>query len=823
LRRLCSLKPRISDMSMDATIAATMPVLSRGAASSPLSQLVGPAGWRRLELAHPGATPLLLAQAVQASSSSSAPAPLLLPPPPGSATTRASAATTTTAVAAVATAAAAAGAAAGALAGARRRRARWRVGAERHSRPVVTVSLRAAGPPTQRSGGKSSVVLTDRAGPEGGYSATEIQQNALQRPLALAGRVAQVAWGIGRFALAIRMDEWFDRIGPDVVKQRSKDLKDLLLALGPVYIKIGQALANRPDILRDDYMQELEALQDKVPPFPTSEAMNILREELGCDPMEVFAQLTPEPVAAASLGQVYRGRLRKRGAGGSTLQEVAVKVQRPGLRDVLTLDMYIFRQLAQLANEWSQQNLGCNITLIVDEFGAKLWEESNYEVEAMNISNFAQNFADDPTVKIPQVCFEHSSRRVITMEWISGVKSTDLAGMRRAGIDVDTFTRNGVQAALRQLLEFGLFHGDPHAGNVFAMADGRIAYVDFGNVATLSQRQRDVMVSAIAHVGNSEYEKLVEDFVRLGFLRPGVNPKAIAPAMADIWKDSLGTSIKDFNFRFITSRFSKLMYQFPFRVPERFSLVFRALLMQEGICLCLNPGFSIIEVALPYASKRLLSDPDPFMRRELMSIVFKEDDRGDSVLQLEKVKNLVEMARQDGTSFELGGVIVDFVRSLRRDLLASVRGAAAAANSLTGTSLPFPLLLPLLPLPPLPPLPAAAEPMLQRLRQLGESQRELARLSQRLLRGVTSSLTAGDGSLRLDEAQQVVKLLAPDLSPRLAREVAGALARDTLRDVLQELGVEATEELLDDPRRVGKALLGRRLKLSKFLALPAPA
>ncbi|CAJ1342475.1 unnamed protein product, partial [Effrenium voratum] len=161
--------------------------------------------------------------------------------------------------------------------------------------------------------------------------------------------------------------------------------------------------------------------------------------------------------------------------------------------------------------------------------------EANYVNEAENAQKFAANFREDPSVKIPEVFMRYVSRKVITMQWIDGLKSTDLAGMRRQGIDVDEFIRNGVQAALRQLLEFGLFHGDPHAGNIFAMRDGRIAYVDFGNVANISASQRDVLIGAITHVSNSDYQEIANDFIRLGFLRPGTDVSEIVPAMETIW------------------------------------------------------------------------------------------------------------------------------------------------------------------------------------------------------------------------------------------------------------------------------------------------
>ncbi|CAJ1415172.1 unnamed protein product [Effrenium voratum] len=583
------------------------------------------------------------------------------------------------------------------------------------------------------------------------YDAAQVEALALQNPAAIFWRGVQVVSRLGRYYLSLKLDDALGR-DKEAVTQRSRELRELLLELGPVYVKLGQALANRPDIVRDDYMAELEMLQDKVPPFPSPEAMSIIRSELGQDPKDIFSELSAEPVAAASLGQVYRGRLRSNG------EEVAVKVQRPGLKDGLVLDMYIFRR-----------NLGCNVTLVVDEFGTKLWEEANYVNEAENAQKFAANFREDPSVKIPEVFMRYVRRKVITMQWIDGLKSTDLAGMRRQGIDVDEFIRNGVQAALRQLLEFGLFHGDPHAGNIFAMRDGRIAYVDFGNVANISASQRDVLIGAITHVSNSDYQEIANDFIRLGFLRPGTDVSEIVPAMETIWADSMGKSIKDFNFRTVTARFSKLVYQFPIRIPERFSLVIRSLLMQEGICMCLNPEFSIIEVALPYASKRLLSNPNSRLRRELLSIVFRaegEDQR--PVLQWDRLTNLVMLAKQarDGTSIQINQVIVDFFRGLRRDVINGVDTGLAPAK---------------------------------------------------VLRGGLEALTAGN-RLRLRDVLQLVELLSPDLTPALAREVADALIRDTVEDVLKERGVEL--ELEDfDPKNLGK-VLGSPKELLKLLPVP---
>jgi len=557
-----------------------------------------------------------------------------------------------------------------------------------------------------------------------GYNPEKIRALALENPVLLASRTVQVAWNVGRLYLGYRLDEWLARAPTGTVKKRSREIREVLVELGPCYIKLGQALANRPDILRSDYMEELERLQDNVPPFPDSEALGILQEELGQGIDSVFSELSKRPAAAASLGQVYRGKLRKNG------QEVAVKIQRPGLDLALSIDMYMFREFANLLDDWAEKNLGCRATLVVDEFGTKLFEESDYIVEAKNAISFAENFAEDPTVKIPQVFLEYTSHRVITMEWIDGVKCTNVNGLNREKIDIEAFIRTGVQASLRQLLEFGLFHGDPHAGNIFAMPDGRIAFVDFGNVARITDKQRNVMIGAITHVSNSDYDALANDFIRLGFLRPGSDVSDLVPAMAKVWSTSLGTSIQDFNFRTVTAGFSRLMYQFPMRVPERFSLVIRVLLTLEGICLCLNPDFSVIEVALPYASKRLLSDGGPSMRRELMKIVLKEED-GKMMVQWNRLIDLVSMAKdaEDSRRIPLGVVFVSFFRGFRRDLVAD------------------------------------------------ESSLDLPQVLQSEVQAVAN----GDKP-PIQELQTLLDLLGPELKPELIQQLGEALLQDSLED-----------------------------------------
>ncbi|GAY44499.1 hypothetical protein CUMW_082500 [Citrus unshiu] len=460
--------------------------------------------------------------------------------------------------------------------------------------------------------------------------------------ISLMSRGVEIVWSLGLYWSNLTYDCLVGR-DKEVVPDRARQLRNLLCNLGPSFIKAGQVLANRPDIVREDYMNELCILQDDVPSFPNQVAFNIIEEELGRPLEAVFSKISSQTIAAASLGQVYRATLRETG------EDVAIKVQRPGIEPIIYRDLFLFRTLASFLNGISIQKLGCNAELIVDEFGEKLLEELDYTLEARNMEDFLENFKDDPTVKIPRVYKRLSGSRVLVMEWIDGIRCTDPQAIKGAGIDVGGFLTVGVSAALRQLLEFGLFHGDPHPGNIFAMRDGRIAYVDFGNVAELSQQNKQILIDAVVHAVNEDYAEMANDFTRLGFLAKGTDVSPIIPALEAIWQNSSGKGLADFNFRSVTGQFNKLVYNYRIRIPERFSLVIRSLLTQEGICFTLKPDFKFLEVnallvmvAYPYVAKRLLTDPNPALRERLIQVLFK-----DNVFQWKRLENLITLAKEN--------------------------------------------------------------------------------------------------------------------------------------------------------------------------------
>lgn len=481
------------------------------------------------------------------------------------------------------------------------------------------------------------------------YDAGVISQYYRYRPWKAIWRMLQIVFSFLGFFLGLQWDSWRHRQEENKYK-RAAQLRQTLTRLGPTFIKVGQALSTRPDLIRKDFLDELVKLQDQLPPFPTEIACAIIEQELDRSVEEIYKQISPQPVAAASLGQVYRARLYSG-------EEVAVKVQRPNLLPVLTLDLYLMRWAASWMAPWLPLNLGHDLTLIVDEFGIKLFEEIDYLNEARNAEKFATNFRDDPTVKVPAIYWRYTSQRVLTLEWIHGFKLTDVERIREAGLDNDDLIEIGVTSGLRQLLEFGFFHADPHPGNLFAMAphcdvDGirergtqlnaQMAYIDFGMMDQLEESAKETLVDAVVHLINKDYTELASDFVKLGFLTPDVDIRPIIPALEEVLGDVMGKNVRDFNFKTITDRFSELMYEYPFRLPAKFALIIRSLVTQEGLALTLNPDFRIVDVAYPYVAKRLLTGESPELRRRLLEVLFK-----DGRFQWERLENLITIARTD--------------------------------------------------------------------------------------------------------------------------------------------------------------------------------
>jgi predicted unusual protein kinase regulating ubiquinone biosynthesis (AarF/ABC1/UbiB family) len=471
------------------------------------------------------------------------------------------------------------------------------------------------------------------------YNPKAIASYYNKRPWLVIWRAIGVVWLFGGFVVGMLLDR---AVGNAEINkyQRAEQLREILTRLGPTYVKVGQSLSTRPDLIRQDFLDELIKLQDQLPAFDNELAMQIIESQLKKSVEELYKEISPRPVAAASLGQVYKAKLYSG-------EDVAVKVQRPNLLPTITRDLYLLRWAATWIKPFLPLNLGDNLTIVVDEFGTKLFEEIDYENEGRNAEKFAANFQDDPTVKVPSIYWRYSSRNVLTLEWIDGIKLTDLEGIKRAGLDRDLLIKAGVTSGMRQLLEFGFFHADPHPGNLFAMADGRMAFIDFGMMDQLTQHTKETIAGSVVHLINKDYLSLTDDFVKLGFLTPDIDISPIIPALEKVLGNAMGESVGNFNFKTVTDEFSGLMFEYPFRIPAQFSLIIRSLVTQEGVAMSLNPEFKIVEIGYPYVAQRLLNSETPEMRRRLLEVVIK-----DGKLQWKRLENMIGIARSDN-NFDL--------------------------------------------------------------------------------------------------------------------------------------------------------------------------
>ncbi len=426
-----------------------------------------------------------------------------------------------------------------------------------------------------------------------------------------------------------------------VQKNLSKYLFDVITDLGPCFIKLGQALSTRPDLVRQDWLTELTNLQDNLPPFEHKIALKIIEDELGLPANELFDDFPDEPIASASLGIVYKAKTKNNNL-------CAVKVQRPNLYFLIRRDIVILKILAISFGSFLPLNIGVGIGEIIDEFGKALFNEIDYEQEGKNALKFADFFKSNPNVFIPKLEKDFSSKRVITTSWIEGVKLRDREILKKNNLIPSSYIRTCVISGLQQLFEYGYFHADPHPGNMFALKGGssdygHLAYVDFGMMDTITNSDRLTLIKAIVHLINQEYLLMAKDFQKLGFLTKEQDLEQLVEPLKEVLGGSFGAEVGNFNLKNVTDKFSKLMYSYPFRVPSRFALIIRAVVSQEGLALRLDPEFKILNIAYPYIAKKLLTDNSDEIVNILLEVVFDKEGR----IQIDKLESLLNTLFKD--------------------------------------------------------------------------------------------------------------------------------------------------------------------------------
>lgn len=446
------------------------------------------------------------------------------------------------------------------------------------------------------------------------------------------------------FDKAVRLIRWFVFRGADGtarkqarLEKQASWLRQSLITLGPTFIKIGQSLGTRADLLPLPYIKELATLQDQVPPFPTSDAFRRIESELGKPLGELYAEIDAEPIAAASLGQVYRARLH-------TGEEVAVKVQRPNLKEIISGDTAVLYRLVKLISRvFPRANENADWEGMLKEFYATVFEEMDYAKEARNADRFRQSFRTWKVIKVPRIFWSHTGEKVLTLEFIRGTKVIDVEGLRARRISAVKVNRLLVRTYLKQLLEDGFFHADPHPGNLLVMDSGHLAFFDFGMVGRITPKLQSQMIDAFFHVVARDVHGLGQDIINLNFLKPGVSPQTVRPVVEELFKRYLNLKLGEVNFKELTYDLAEVMYEYPFRLPANFTYVMRALMTLEGIGIVTDPGFSFFETAKPYAKEFMLRREGKNFRK----LVFdKLTGRDGNPIEWGKVWKLTRMAAE---------------------------------------------------------------------------------------------------------------------------------------------------------------------------------
>jgi predicted unusual protein kinase regulating ubiquinone biosynthesis (AarF/ABC1/UbiB family) len=416
-------------------------------------------------------------------------------------------------------------------------------------------------------------------------------------------------------------------------------LRESLIGLGPTFIKIGQALGTRADLLPLEYVKELATLQDQVPAFSTAEAFTIIESELGRSLHESFVEIDNEPIAAASLGQVYRARLH-------TGQEVAVKVQRPNLESTIAFDVAILFRLVKLTNRFfPKANENADWEGMLHEFHNTIFEEMDYVKEGRNADRFRYNFRTWRAIRVPKIYWSHTNTRVLTLDFIRGTKVVDLVGLRSQRISPVKVNRLLIRCYLKQLLEDGFFHADPHPGNLLVMDSGHLAFFDFGMVGRIDPKLQTQMIDAFFHVVSRDVKGLGQDIINLNFLKPGVDPETVRPVVESLFTHYLNLKLGEVNFKELTYDLAEVIYEYPFRLPSNFTYIMRALMTLEGIGVVTDPGFSFFETAKPFAKEFMLRREGRLFRKLIFDKLTGREN-GDSRIAWSRVWKLTKMAAQ---------------------------------------------------------------------------------------------------------------------------------------------------------------------------------
>ncbi|XP_031491835.1 uncharacterized aarF domain-containing protein kinase At1g71810, chloroplastic isoform X1 [Nymphaea colorata] len=627
------------------------------------------------------------------------------------------------------------------------------------------------------------------------YDTSRIAAIYGRRPFLLLRRLLQIVQTFGRW-FAVRYIDGIIGRSDEMFKVRAAELRSLLVELGPAFVKVAQAISSRADIIPPAYLEELSLLQDQIAPFSSEVAFSIMEQELGLPIDLLFSEISPNPVAAASLGQVYQARLRFNG------KLVAVKVQRPGVQAAIALDIFILRYLAGIIRKAAKLNT--NLPAVVDEWAASLFREMDYRSEARNGQKFRELYGNLQDVVVPSMYMDLCTRQVLTMEWIQGQKLSEVKDLYLIEV--------GVYSSLTQLLEYGFYHADPHPGNLLRTSEGKLAYLDFGMMGEFKEELRDGFVEACVHLVSRDFDALAYDFVTLGLLPPTAKKSEVTSALTGVFQNAVSKGVRNISFGDLSGNLGRTMYKFKFQIPSYFSLVIRSLAVLEGIALSFDPNYKVLSSAYPWIARKVLTAASPNVRSTLETLLYKDGtfriDRLDSLLS-ESLRTRTVFRRNDAeeagrdsrmaakqllyfTLSEKGEFLRDILLTEITKGLDALR--VAAFNSIASRAMTLPFTLPLWS------YSTMEEEDISNLRTLNRLVSLIARFSRNKSPSAVNGVTDIDAETRTPEEEALLVL----------HQLGGLqdLLPSTF-DVLSEISPEARQEVLLMPADIAGRLSSR--------------
>jgi ubiquinone biosynthesis protein len=495
-------------------------------------------------------------------------------------------------------------------------------------------------------------------------------------------------YGFGDLLDTLKVEQYLE-VGRQWISRKNHDRTDKLTRaertrlalqeLGPTFIKLGQILSTRPDLIPLSYVQELSKLQDQVSPFPYDEVREIVKSETGRYPEDLFRHFESNPVAAAPIGQVHRAQLMEN-------DPVVVKVQRPGIRKVIEVDLEIMFHLAGLMERHLEEAKLFRPARILDEFANTLEKEIDYTVEASNIENFARQFMDDDTVYIPRIYRELSTQRILTMEYVEGIKASDVESLQRTGYDLREIARRGANSMMKQIFVHGYFHADPHPGNLFILPGNVICFLDFGMMGRIRREEREDFAELLIEILERDEKKITEVMLKLTDYEHEPDKERLERDLSEFVNQYLFRPLKETNIAKVFQRLLEILVRHQSRLKPGLFLMIRAVSTVEMLGRSLDPDFMLMTHAEPFVRSVHLSRFTP------ERIIRDAVDSGSELVTLLRIvpgeiRSILKLAKEGRVKIELEQRGLDPLLSTHDRTINRLAVAIVLAALIIGSSL----------------------------------------------------------------------------------------------------------------------------------------